>query len=75
MNPEAGPAIQNDLPGRSYSYDRDQVVDWLGSDPVRGLDAPSVEAMRGRFGANRLPEAKPRSRLLLFLEQFINPLI
>src|SRR4051794_7610999 len=75
MNLEAGPANRDDLPGRSYSYDRDQVVAHLGSDPVRGLDAPGVELMRGRFGPNRLPEAKNRSRILLFLEQFNNPLI
>ncbi|MBS1913290.1 MAG: HAD-IC family P-type ATPase [Bacteroidetes bacterium] len=47
----------------------------LDIDPARGLTTEAAARMRERFGANRLPEAKRTSRLVLLLEQFNNPLI
>src|SRR5690349_19827558 len=59
----------------SHSRRHGEIAEELGVDVVRGLRASAIEAMRSRFGANVLPEPKPKSKLLLFLEQFNNPLI
>lgn len=51
------------------------ILDRLGLDPITGLDEVGVQRMREEFGSNRLPEAKQKSKIVLFLEQFNNPLI
>lgn len=53
----------------------EELLAHLGSDPRNGLDAAAVAEMRKRFGANTLPEPKRKSKVMLFLEQFNNPLI
>jgi len=52
-----------------------ELVESLALDPQSGLDDAAVVRMRELFGANVLPEAKHKSKLILFLEQFNNPLI
>src|SRR5687768_10224865 len=59
----------------SHAESTDAVATGLSIDIVRGLTETSAAQMRERFGANVLPEARQKSKLLLFLEQFNNPLI
>ena len=51
------------------------VVDSLGVDPERGLDAAEVEQRRGQFGPNAITLKKGRSPFVLFLLQFNQPLV
>lgn len=60
---------------RAHSQPPDQILHALDIDPDLGLSSNRVDEMRGRYGANQLPESKPRSPILLFLDQFNNPLI
>lgn len=53
----------------------DELLGHLNVDAAYGLDDARVEQMRERYGANRLPEVRPKSKVRLFLEQFNNPLI
>jgi Ca2+-transporting ATPase len=53
----------------------DAVVSALGSDLEKGLKAAEVEKLTARYGLNKLPDPPKKSRLLQFLEQFINPLV
>ncbi len=59
----------------SYAIPAHELLSTLNVDAAHGLAPERVPAMRERYGANKLPEAKQKSRLLLFLEQFNNPLI
>ena len=45
------------------------------TDLLRGLSDDQVTASRQRFGKNELPKEKEKSSILLFLEQFNNPII
>jgi len=58
-----------------YTLAAEELLDHLGVDPREGLNTARVADMRSRFGANTLPEPKRKSKVLLFLEQFNNPLI
>jgi len=40
-----------------------------------GIDSQTVMDRRNQFGANQLPEPKPKPAWRIFLEQFLNPLI
>lgn len=42
---------------------------------THGLDEKEVKERMQKFGENRLPEAKEKSKILIFLNQFRNPLI
>jgi Ca2+-transporting ATPase len=75
VEPRTDPTTGPELPERSYAVSSSELVESLGVDIERGLSDDDVERMRERFGANVLPEAKQKSKLLLFLEQFNNPLI
>jgi len=52
-----------------------EVVHALQTDPLRGLTSPEAKARLQQHGENRLAEKPPRSRWLLFLDQFRNLLI
>ncbi len=67
--------LDHDTLAASHALDGMELAGALGADPDRGLDAAGIDRMRERFGSNTLPEPKPQSRILLFLEQFNNPLI
>ena len=47
----------------------------LGVDRVLGLTAAEARARLLQFGPNALPEAKAPSVVLIFLRQFLSPLI
>ena len=61
--------------GRSHALPPETVLKTLGVYPERGLDDEEAAKMRKLYGANLLPEPVAKSKLLLFLEQFNNPLI
>jgi magnesium-transporting ATPase (P-type) len=63
------------IAARSHTEPHEALAGALGVDVVRGLSEGAIERHRERYGANVLPEPKPKSKLLLFLEQFNNPLI
>jgi P-type Ca2+ transporter type 2C len=63
------------LSSMSHTEEHGSIARSLGVDTLRGLTSTQVPAHRERYGANVLPEGKAKSKLLLFLEQFNNPLI
>lgn len=63
------------LASTSHTEPVNSIAGALGVDPSTGLPGGKIDAHRERFGANVLPEASPKSKLRLFLEQFNNPLI
>ncbi len=52
-----------------------EVIDLLDADREKGLDTFELEERQKHFGSNRLTQRKGKSRLLLFLLQFHQPLI
>jgi len=59
----------------SHAIPAARVAGILNVDPSQGLSENQVQEHRLRYGGNSLPEPKAKSKLLLFLEQFNNPLI
>src|SRR3989339_271483 len=57
-----------------YSFTLDKTFKKLDSSD-RGLSLYAAKERLKRYGANSLPEEKPRSKLRLFLSQFQSPLI
>src|SRR5215469_577745 len=58
-----------------HAVPADQVVARLQTDPAAGLDPAEASRRLGRFGPNRLPEAKQRGPLMRFLTQLNNILV
>ena len=52
-----------------------EVLDLLASDPAKGLDSLEITERQGAFGPNRLSPRRERGPLLLFLQQFNQPLV
>lgn len=75
MSSGSEPAEARRVAMSSHSASIDEVTRALSVDTTSGLPDSAVSSMRARFGANMLPETKQKSKLLLFLEQFNNPLI
>jgi Ca2+-transporting ATPase len=59
----------------SFAHPTGQVADALGANLEQGLNDGAIAQMRAQYGSNTLPQPKQKSKLLLFLEQFNNPLI
>ncbi len=59
----------------SFAHPTGQVADALGANLEQGLNDGAISQMRAQYGSNTLPQPKQKSKLLLFLEQFNNPLI
>ncbi|MCL2346074.1 MAG: HAD-IC family P-type ATPase [Desulfobulbus sp.] len=53
----------------------DEVIERLGVDPARGLDAGTAAERLARHGHNRLPQGKKKGPFARFLAQFNNILI
>jgi magnesium-transporting ATPase (P-type) len=47
----------------------------FNSDRARGLDEAAVAASRAKYGANKITEKKQKHPIVLFLEQFNQPLV
>lgn len=60
---------------RPHLHSADVVAGHLQVDPAHGLPVHEVEARRARHGANRLPEAPPRSIAARVLDQFRDVMI
>lgn len=60
---------------RSYSIPGAEAAGMLNVDTKQGLSEKQVEELRARYGSNVIPEPKAKSKLMLFLQQFNNPLI
>ena len=52
-----------------YSKRPNEILEEFGSNP-KGLNEEQVQANREKYGENKLYERKPKSRLLIFAEQF-----
>ena len=52
-----------------------RVVEHLSSDPNVGLRRSQVEERRGKFGENRLREARKKTMFQRFLDQFKDAMI
>ncbi|KXK56903.1 MAG: HAD-IC family P-type ATPase [Chlorobi bacterium] len=59
----------------SFAHPSSHVAESLGVNLEQGLTDGAVAQMRAQYGSNALPQPKQKSKLLLFLEQFNNPLI
>ena len=55
-----------------HKLGRREVLGILGADQQRGLSGASALERLNRYGANRLPEARPRSRWKIFRDQFVS---
>ena len=64
-----------ELASQSHTQTHHEIAGALAVDTAIGLRDESVATLRERYGANLLPESKQKSKLILFLEQFNNPLI
>jgi potassium/sodium efflux P-type ATPase len=58
-----------------HSLTSDDVILKLKSDADQGLPHHEIQDRLTRFGANSLPEPKPRTLLSIYLHQFLSPLI
>jgi magnesium-transporting ATPase (P-type) len=61
--------------GAWHAVSIDEVVDRLGTDPVRGLDAGDAARRLAEYGRNRLPEGRQQGAVVRFLRQFDNILV
>lgn len=66
---------QPDVAERAHLHSADTVAGHLAVDPAQGLPEHEVEARRARHGANRLPEAAPRTLAARVLDQFRDVMI
>ena len=57
-----------------HSLNEHDVLNSLGSS-IRGLNDTDIRKNRDKYGTNSLPRAKHTSLLLIFLHQFLSPLI
>ncbi|MFP4332673.1 MAG: cation-transporting P-type ATPase [Campylobacterales bacterium] len=58
-----------------HSKDVKELIDELGVDVDRGLDDSRIKKLRSEYGANVLTQKAQKSRFLLFLQQFNQPLV
>ena len=58
-----------------WTKNKNEVLEKLQINPEVGLSTKEVLAREKQFGLNKLPEEKPLSAFLVFLEQFKSPLI
>lgn len=63
------------LPKQPHSLSETEIIATLDADPEQGLNDEEVKSHREKFGANRLQKQKTKSLFLIFLEQFLNPVI
>ncbi len=59
----------------SYRKNTYEVLKELGSDPNKGLSNEEVRKRRNMYGTNELKKQKKKSLLVLFLEQFKDPMV
>ena len=58
-----------------HNLEIEEVVKILKTDIEQGLSEKEVKARQEKFGKNKLPEEKPRSRPHILFDQFKNPII
>ena len=58
-----------------HALDPEDIITKLQSDSARGLNKKQVEEKLQQYGRNSLKRKKPKSILLIFFEQFIDPII
>jgi len=58
-----------------HSSSCEKVLEYFKVDPQKGLTEKQVEENRKKYGENRVVGKKPKSDLVLLLEQFNNPVI
>mgnify|MGYP005847913283 CR=1 FL=1 len=58
-----------------HALETNAILDEFGSDVHKGLDKEQVQKHREAFGANVLTTKKQKSKILLFLGQFHQPLV
>ncbi len=68
-------SAQPDIVSEAHLLSADEVAARLHVQPEAGLGLAEVNTSRARYGANRLPEAPPRSAWLVFFSQFKSILI
>ena len=67
--------IRDDPPRLSHALPVEQVLQYCGGVPQRGLEPAGVEQRRAEHGANTLPEAPAKPPWRTFARQFKSPLI
>lgn len=58
-----------------HSLDAENVAEMLGVDPEKGLEHSELTKRRHKYGWNTLPREPTRTLPMIFLRQFISPLI
>ena len=53
----------------------EEVAQLLNTDSEHGLNSDQIQALKDQYGENKLAEAKQKTRLQLFLQQFNQPLV
>lgn len=53
----------------------EEIINLLKTDPEKGLTFDEVISRREKYGLNVLPEEKEKNAFLIFLSQFLNPLV
>jgi len=66
--------VANPLPSAPHAINSDAIVELLGTTP-QGITSEEAEARLQQYGTNSLPKAKPPSLVMIFLCQFVSPLI
>ena len=59
---------------RAYAYDQQDIIEALDSSPD-GLSQNDVVTRISKFGSNSLPEEKSKNLFIIFIQQFVSPLI
>lgn len=57
-----------------HALSEEKVVDFLLSDPKKGLTADEAKSRIAQYGENKLEEVKEKSAIKILLEQFQNPI-
>lgn len=66
--------VASSLPSAPHAVNIDAVVELLDTTP-QGLTSEEAESRLHQFGTNSLPRARPPSLVMIFLCQFVSPLI
>lgn len=76
ISPSLPPHVASEGPlAHPHAADVKVLLSALGTDPDAGLSDDEVAKRLREHGPNKLPDPPKKSKLLQFLEQFINPLV
>ena len=66
--------VASSLPSAPHAINAEAIVEQLGT-TAQGITSEEAESRLHQFGTNSLPRARPPSLVMIFLSQFVSPLI